>query len=98
MTIRLSVMLWAQEGREAELTDYEDQVLQLLPDHGARVVVRARTDGEQPDMPLEIHIIEFPSEEALQSFMEDERRQALAPLRDRAVARTEVARVELIQA
>lgn len=96
MANRLCAMIWPHEGREAELTDYEDQVLLMLPDHGAQVLVRARTDGEQPNMPLEIHIIEFPSEEALQSFLEDERRQALAPLRDKAVARTEVTRVDLI--
>lgn len=96
MASRLCVLLWSHEGHEAELMDHEDQVLQLLPDHGARLAVRARTDGEQPNMPLEVHVIELPSEEALQNFMEDERRQTLAPLRDKAVGRTEVARVELI--
>lgn len=59
-------------------------------------MVRARTDGQQPNMPLEIHVIEFHSEDALQGFMEDERRLALAPLRDEVVARTEVARVDLV--
>ena len=43
----LCVLLWAHPGAEAALAAYEDRVLRLVPDHGARVVQRARVSGGQ---------------------------------------------------
>lgn len=97
MAITLCVLLWPHEDRTEELIEYEDRVLPLLSDHGARVVVRTRTDGEHPEMPLEVHILEFPSESALESYMGDERRQAMSDARDRAIRRTEVAEVTVVE-
>jgi len=95
------VLLWAREGQAEALIAYEDQVLALLADHGGSV---ARTTGpptqpdqtDQPDQPLEVHLIELPSEAALERYLADERRTALAEQRERAVARTEVLRVDLV--
>ena len=70
----------------------------MLADHGGSVLYRARTTGPptQPDQPLEVHLIELPSEAALERYLADERRTALAEQRERAVARTEVLRVDLV--
>jgi uncharacterized protein (DUF1330 family) len=95
MSIHLCVLLWPNVGTENALVDYEDQVLALLASHGARVLQRARTDGAN-GAPLEVHVLEFPSESALDDYMGDERRTALAGERDAAIARTEVLRVELV--
>jgi uncharacterized protein (DUF1330 family) len=100
----LCVLLWAREGQAEALIAYEDQVLALLADHGGLVLYRARTTGPptQPDQPLEVHLIELPSEAALERYLADERRTAherrtaLAEQRERAVARTEVLRVDLV--
>jgi uncharacterized protein (DUF1330 family) len=94
-SVTLCVLLWARAGEERALTAYEDAVLQLLPAHGAHVVQRARTDGAN-DAPLEIHVLTFPSESALDAYMNDAQRLALAADRDRAIARTEVHRVNLV--
>jgi uncharacterized protein (DUF1330 family) len=95
MTVTLCVLLWAREGRETDLVSYEDRVLQLLPDHRGQVLQRARAIGE-PGRPVEVQLIQFPSEDALASFMGDERRGALASDRDAAIERTEVLRVDLV--
>jgi hypothetical protein len=95
MTVTLCVLLWAREGHEADLIAYEDQVLPLLPDHGGRVVQRARTSGAAGE-PLEVHFLQFPTEGALDSYMRDERRATLLDLRETAVARTQVLRVDLL--
>jgi hypothetical protein len=107
MAVTLCVLLWAREGREAELGRYEDQVLALLADHEGRVVQRARTggggsgagsggagSGEGP--PAEVQILQMASDAALQQYMNDPRRTALAGQRDAAIARTDVLRVELL--
>jgi uncharacterized protein (DUF1330 family) len=93
--LTLCVLLWAHPGAEKSLTAYEDQVLALVPDHGGRVIQRARSSGAG-GYPLEIHLLEFPSPQALDAYVADGRRQALAGDRDRAIARTEVIEVDLI--
>ena len=51
--LTLCVLLWAREGQAAALVEYEDQVLQLISEHGGTVLQRARTTGTDGD-PLEI--------------------------------------------
>jgi uncharacterized protein (DUF1330 family) len=103
MPSTLCVLLWAHPGAEAALAAYEDTVLRLVPDHGGRVVLRARNSGVlrartsgAEGGPAEIQVIEFPSAAALDAYMGDPRRTALAADRDRAVARTEIIDVELV--
>ena len=58
--------------------EFEDAVLALLPDHGAAVVYRGRRIPGQPDhLPLELHLIWFPSTEAFHAYLDDPRRAAL---------------------
>ena len=107
----LCVLLWAHPGAEAALATYEDRVLRLVPDHGGRVVLRARNSGVlrardsgvlrarnsgTGGQPAEIQLIEFPAAAALDAYMSDPRRTALAADRDRAVARTEIIDVDLV--
>jgi len=95
MTVTLCVMLWARVGREPDLAAYEDTVLPFVADHGGRVLQRARTHGER-DEPNEVHFLQFPSEDALDAYIKDPRRSALASERDQAIERTQLLRVELI--
>jgi hypothetical protein len=93
--VALCVLLWARPGAEGGLIAYEDKVLALVPGHGGRVVQRARgsgTDGQ----PLEIQFLEFPSAAALEAYMTDDRRTALAAERDRVIGRTDVMQVQLV--
>lgn len=91
-TVELCVLLWAHPGQEDGLVAYEDRVLALVPAHGGTVLQRARSSGEA-EHPLEVQFYRFPSEAALQAYLADDRRVALAAERDRVVARTELMRV-----
>lgn len=95
MSIHLCVLLWSRPGTEEALCAYEDSVLDLMGDHGARVLQRLRSNGAN-GAPLEIQTLEFPSQEALDSYMQDERRTALAGEREAVVARTDVLPVGLV--
>ena len=97
MSLSLCVLLWARPGAGAALIAYEDRVLELVPEHGGRVLQRVRSDGAD-EQPLEIQLLEFPATAALNAYMTDERRLSLADDRDRAIARTQVIDVKLIQA
>jgi len=92
--VTLCVLLWAQPGTSDGLVAYEDKVLSFVPEHGGRVLQRARSSGTG-GQPLEVQLLEFPSARALDAYMADERRQALAGERARVVARTDVIEVEL---
>ena len=95
MPVTLCVLLWARAGAEPGLIEYEDAVLQLVPAHGGRVRERVRTDGAD-GAPFEIHVLEFPSEDALDAYMQDPQRLAMADSRERAIERTAVYRVDLV--
>ncbi len=90
--VELCVLLWARPGHDDDLVSYEDRVLALVPAHGGSVLQRARTDGAA-DHPTEVQFYRFPSESALQAYLADDRRVALAAERDRVIARTEQLRV-----
>jgi uncharacterized protein (DUF1330 family) len=92
----MCVLLWAHPDADDALIAYEDRVLDLVPEHGGRVLSRARSSGAD-GQPLEIQLLEFPSAAALSDYMADGRRLALADDRDRAIARTEVINVDQIQ-
>jgi len=95
MTLSLCVLLWATEGNENGLAEYEDTVLALIPKYGGTVVKRVRR-GDGGDGPFEVQLIDLPSEEAMASYMADPQRQALAEMHARVIARTDVIRVDTV--
>jgi uncharacterized protein (DUF1330 family) len=96
VSVTLCVLLWARPGNEDALIAYEDQVLDIAAEYGCQVVQRARSSGTS-EQPLEIQLLGFPSAHAVEAFQADPRRQALADERDRAIARTEILEVQLMQ-
>lgn len=87
----LTAILWAHPGQEELLVEYENTVLALIPKHGGRVISRVRAD-HPGDGPYEVQQIELPDDKALQAYMVDPVRVALADTHKRAIARTEVLR------
>jgi uncharacterized protein (DUF1330 family) len=96
MSLTLCVLLWARPGAGDALIAYEDRVLGLVSEHGGRVLQRARSDGSD-GQPLEIQLLEFSSAQALNDYMTDGRRLSLSGDRDRAISRTQLIDVQLIQ-
>jgi uncharacterized protein (DUF1330 family) len=83
-------------GQDSALVDYEDLVLALLPEHGGRLVARARRTSPSTDGPYETQLIQFTSPDGFASYMADDRRTSLAAARDAAIERTELQHVDLI--
>jgi hypothetical protein len=89
------VFVWSHPGMDDALIAYEDSVLALVSEYGGTVLQRARSNGAG-DRPLEIQLYEWASQAAMDSYMSDPRRTALAPDRARAVVRTEIVPVQLV--
>jgi uncharacterized protein (DUF1330 family) len=87
--LTLCVLLWSVDGQEGRLSAYEDEVLALLPEYGGVVTSRVRrVDGDQ-QQPYEVQVIDLPDRNAMDGYLGDPRRAALAPIRDEVVSRTE---------
>jgi uncharacterized protein (DUF1330 family) len=77
-TITLAFVGYATATLADRASAFEDEVLQLLGDHGARLLFRGRRLAEQDEsLPLEVHLIFFPDRTALQAYLADDRRQSL---------------------
>ncbi|GAB3574255.1 hypothetical protein GCM10027406_04050 [Leifsonia lichenia] len=100
MALQLCVLLWATDGNDDALTHYEDTVLALVPKHGGHVVSRVRRverDGDgDGEAPLEVQVIRLPDDAALQSYLADPERVALADVHRTVIARTDLIRVETL--
>jgi hypothetical protein len=92
--IVLCCLLWARHGEAAGLSAYEDRVLALVPNHGGEVIHRAVSNGAE-GRPHEVQLYRFPNQTALDAYIADPARLALAHDRDQAVARTELFPVSL---
>jgi hypothetical protein len=67
MDVTLCVLLWARDGRDADLRRYEDQVLALLADHDGQVIQRAQVTGGDGTAPREVQILRLGSQSALEA-------------------------------
>ena len=74
----LAFVGYADEAASARASAFEDAVLPLLADHGAKVLYRGkRAEGQDPALPLEVHLLWFPHRRSLQAYLADDRRRAL---------------------
>ncbi|MFC3494463.1 hypothetical protein [Glycomyces rhizosphaerae] len=85
--IELCCLLRALPGAEVAMAAYETKVTALVPEHGGELVSRAIGDGADGN-PHEVHVYRFPNQAAIDAYMADPRRLALAEERDRTVAST----------
>jgi uncharacterized protein (DUF1330 family) len=76
--VTLAFVGHADAGCSEQATAYEDRVLELLAEHGARVLFRGRrAAGEDASLPLEVQVLWFPDRRALDAYLADPRRLAL---------------------
>ena len=74
----LAFVGYTTEDRADQAAAFEDAVLPLLADHGARVLYRGRRrSGQDAALPFEVHLLWFPSRDAFAAYLADDRRRAL---------------------
>lgn len=95
MKITMCVLLWVKTGQEELFAEYEDRALEIASAHSAVILSRVR-QNERSELPYEVQVLRFPSHIVFQKFMDDPLRLALGQMRDEAIAKTEVIRVDEI--
>ena len=89
---------YADPGSTDRAVAFEDAVLPILADHGARLLFRGRrANGEDTALPLEVHVIWFPHREAFASYLADDRRRALVERYGEPFTSEHVVEVETIR-
>jgi hypothetical protein len=87
----LLVQLFVHPGRAIELRRFETEAARIMRRHGGRIERVIRPVGPQVEAtPHEIHVVSFASTAGFDAYRADPELLALAPLRESAIARTEV--------
>jgi hypothetical protein len=84
-------------GKESVFDEFEAVAIPLIGKHGGELLLRLRPTPEDViagsiDLPYEIHLVRFPTDVALASFMADPERQGLLHLKKESVRSSLVVR------
>jgi hypothetical protein len=91
-TVVLVVSLFIHPGREIEFRQFETEAAHIMKKYEGKIerVIRPTVSGQRNSAPHEIHIVSFPSMAQFDAYRGDTELARLAPLRQVALARTEV--------
>lgn len=86
----LVASLWIRAGAIAQFEAFEGRVAAIQAKHGARIERAIRVAGPAANAaePFEVHVVSFPSAQALAAYREDPDLTALAELRATIFTRT----------
>ncbi|MCC7264640.1 MAG: DUF1330 domain-containing protein [Candidatus Latescibacteria bacterium] len=88
----LLARLFIHPGQEEAFRQFETVAARIMARHGGRIerVIRPLSALPESPLPHEIHLVSFPSQEHFAAYRADAELAALAPLRQQAIARTEL--------
>jgi uncharacterized protein (DUF1330 family) len=93
----ITQLVYLHPGKERAFDEFEAVAIPLIGKHGGELLLRLRPPPEcvvagSIDPPYEIHLVRFPSDEALARFTSDPERQRLLHLKNDSVRSTLVVR------
>jgi uncharacterized protein (DUF1330 family) len=88
----ITVHLFAHEGNITALHDFEQEALTVIREFGGELLVafKPANPDKSPEIPDEIHLLQFPSHEAFDAYRQSPKTAALAPKRAAAIRKTVV--------
>jgi uncharacterized protein (DUF1330 family) len=90
-------LVYIHPGKERVFDEFEALAIPLIGKHGGELLLRLRPNPEgviarSIDLPYEIHLVRFPSDEALAGFTADPERQGFLHLKNDSVRSSLVVR------
>lgn len=88
----LVASLFIHPGREVEFRQFETEAARIMKKYGGHIerAIRPTVSGQSGSSPHEIHIVSFPSLEQFEAYRGDPDLAKFTPLRQVAIARTEI--------
>ncbi|MCB0532980.1 MAG: DUF1330 domain-containing protein [Lewinellaceae bacterium] len=88
--IYLTQLIFVEPGKEQIFHQFEDLAIPLMERYRGRILYRLRPTPEtyvsgDADKPYEIHFISFDTENDLENFLKDDRRQEFMHLKNASV-------------
>lgn len=88
--IYITQLIYIKEGQEAAFLKFEETAIPLMEVYGGRMLYRLRPVKDTfisatGELPYEIHLVSFESEEGLEGFLKDPARKELLPLKEQAI-------------
>ena len=92
MELIVIAFLKVKPGKRELFDDFERQALALIQKHGGALLQAIQPTATLPptDLPDEVHVLKFPSQQALDSYRADPELLKLAPLRAEAIGSTQI--------
>jgi uncharacterized protein (DUF1330 family) len=88
----LVASLFIHPGCEVEFRQFETEAARIMKKYGGRIehVIRPNASVPPDSLPYEIHVVSFPSLQQFEAYRGDAELAKFAPLRQSAIARTEI--------
>ncbi|MEM7254376.1 MAG: hypothetical protein AAF493_23400 [Pseudomonadota bacterium] len=90
--IKIVVHLYAHPGAEALLRSFEISAADIMGRYGGAIehVIAPDPSLQSTEVPTEIHVVSFPDTRSFELYRDDPDLLRLAPLREQAIAKTEI--------
>ncbi len=93
----LTQLIYVYPGKESTFHTFEEIAIPLIAKHGGDLLLRVRPTSDSIvaasiEIPYEIHLARFNSEEDLRAFSEDVERQRVLHMKDESVRATMLVR------
>ncbi len=88
--IYITQLIFVKEDEEQKFLEFEDHAIPLMEKYNGKIIYRIRPGkdnfiDETKELPYEIHLISFQSEQDLNHFMQDDSRLEFIHLKDESV-------------
>jgi uncharacterized protein (DUF1330 family) len=88
--IFITQLVYVKEGQESMFHQFEDIAIPAIQKYNGRLLLRVRPTNEsfiehQIDMPYEIHLVEFETEQDFLNFGQDEERKKFLHLKEQSI-------------
>jgi uncharacterized protein (DUF1330 family) len=88
--IYITQLIYIRDGEEKVFDEYEAIAIPIISRYNGKMLMRVRPTPEdfiehQMDMPYEIHLISFDSEQDFEQFKQDEERKKYLHLKEQSI-------------
>ena len=88
--IFITQLIYIKKGQESVFHQFEDIAIPAILKYNGRLLIRVRPDGPSVienniELPYEIHLVEFATEQDFENFKHDEERKKFLHLKEQSV-------------